>query len=103
MPDIEPLDPDVGLPLLRSSAWHPETIAPMLRHISDWLDDTHQFDAAAHLSVISVTDPTSAGPTTVARLIGEERSTMSRHEQAQRQAAMNTKLEEWRASRAGAD
>ena len=97
MPDFDALDPDEALSLLRSSAWHPETVAAMLRHVIDWLHDSHQFDAAAHLSAISVTHPVAGTPTTVPELIGAERSAMRRQESARRQAVRNVKLEEWRA------
>lgn len=99
MPDLEPLNPDTALPLLRSSAWHPETVAAMLRHISDWLDGTGQFDAASHLRAISVADPVSGQATTVPDLVGAERSTMSRLEQAHRQARKDADLALWRAGR----
>ena len=98
-PDLERLDPATALPLLRSTTWHPDTMGPMLRHISDWLHDTGQHTAAAHLSAISVTDPTTGNPTTMPELIGNERSTIKQQETARRRAAKNAKLDQWRASR----
>lgn len=96
MPELEPLDPATALPLLRSSSWHPETVAAMLRHISDWLHGTEQYEAASHLSAICVTDPVSGGPSALPELIGAEHSTMRRLEYARKQAAKRALLEEWR-------
>lgn len=99
MPDLERLDPEVALPLLRSTTWHPETVGSMLRHIVDWLHDTGQHTAAAHLSAIALTDPTTGNPTTMPELVGSERSTIKQQEAARRRAAKNAKLDQWRASR----
>lgn len=98
-PELEPLDPDVALPLLRSAAWHPETVAPMLRHIADWLYDTGQHDAAAHLSAIHVTDPATGEPATMPDLIGNERSIMRRQEAARQRADKQARIEQWQAGR----
>lgn len=99
MPDLARLDPEAALAQLRSTTWHPDTVAPMLRHIADWLHDTGQHTAAAHLSAIALTDPTTGTPTTMPELVGSERSTIRRQEHARRRAAKNAKLEEWRTSR----
>ena len=97
--ELEPLNPDTALPLLRSSAWHPETVAAMLRHVSDWLNDTGQFDSASHLRAISVNDPVSGQVTSVPDIVGAERSTMSRLEQARRRTQREAGLDRWRAER----
>ena len=99
MPELEPLDPDAALALLRSSSWHPAAVAAMLRHISDWLHDTKQFDAASHLSAIMVTDPLSGEPTALPELIGAERRVMSSLESARRRAQRQALLEQWRTGR----
>ena len=99
MPELEPLNPDTALPLLRSSAWHPETAAAMLRHITDWLHDTGQFSSASHLRAISVTDPVTGHATSVPDLVGAERSTMSRLEQARLRVQRDAGLARWRADR----
>lgn len=99
MSDLVPLEPETALPLLRSTTWHPEAVAPMLRHIYDWLHDTGQFDAAAHLSAITVVDPASGTPTTVPDLIGAERRAIRQQENARRRADRAAKLEDWQASR----
>lgn len=98
MTDLARLDPEAALPLLRTTTWHPETVGPMLRHIIDWLHDTGQHTAAAHLSAIHLTHPTTGTPATMPELVGSERSTMRRQAAARRRADKNAKLDEWRAS-----
>lgn len=71
----------------------------MPRHIYDWLHDTGQHDAAAHLSSIHIAHPATGQPATMPELIGDERSIMRRQEAARRRAAKNAKLDEWQASR----
>lgn len=99
MPELEPLDPATALSLMRSSSWHPEAVAAMLRHISDWLRATEQDEAVSHLSAICATDPVSGRPSTVPELIGAERSTVRRVERARKQATKQALLGQWRADR----
>lgn len=98
MPDeLKPLDPEAALALLRAHAWHPDTVAACLRHVSDWLYRTHQYGPAGELGSIWVTAP-DGNHTTVAKFIGAERDTARRLERARKQAQRNAMLKQWRAS-----
>ncbi|WP_419933201.1 hypothetical protein [Candidatus Poriferisodalis sp.] len=98
MPDeLEPLDPETALALLRAHTWHSDTVAACLVHVSDWLSDTCQHGSAGELRSIWVTAP-DGQQMTVAKLIGEERSASRRLGRAREQAQRNAVLGQWRSS-----
>ena len=71
-------DPELLLSLLRSEAWSPETVAACLRHVSDWLNDTQQHEAASFLHHAMITHPETGATMGMSDLIGEERAAARR-------------------------
>lgn len=60
--------------LLRSTRWHPETVAACSAQVGDWLADTGPHDAEEVPGAVGVVSPVSGEPTTVGDLIDAERA-----------------------------